>query len=83
MFMDLRIKEICNNKNITMKQLADNLGIAATSLSRSLNNNPTLETLEKIANALNVPISSLFADSVQNSLNCPECGVKLKLVKYE
>lgn len=30
------------------------------SLSRAINGNPTLETLEKIANALGVPISELF-----------------------
>jgi transcriptional regulator with XRE-family HTH domain len=32
------------------------------SLSRSLNGNPTLETLEKIAKALDVSIKSLFND---------------------
>ena len=79
--MDLRIKEICNSKNITMKQLADNLGIAATSLSRSLNNNPTLETLEKIAVALNVSVSELFEQPVTDIINCPYCCGKIKVSK--
>lgn len=56
----LRIKEIMQKKGITQKKLAEDIGIAEISLSRSLRGNPTLETLEKIATALNVPISALF-----------------------
>ena len=81
--MNLRIKEICKAKGVTITQLATDLNIKQESLSRAINGNPTVETLEKIAVALGVPISALFSDSVQTSLNCPECGVKLKLVKDE
>lgn len=35
-------------------------GVAEISLSRSLRGNPTLDTLERIATALNVPITELF-----------------------
>jgi transcriptional regulator with XRE-family HTH domain len=72
--MDFRIKEICNTKDITMKELADHLGIAATSLSRSLNNNPTIETLEKIAQALDVPIIELFEASKEGFTALIDCN---------
>lgn len=79
--MDIRIKDILKEKGLTMKDLSDNLGIAATSLSRSLNNNPTYDTLKKIADALNVPISDLFEQPKQNIITCPHCNGKIKIEK--
>ena len=58
--MKLRIKELCKEKSITIGELSDKMQIARESLSRTINGNPTLETLEKIATALDVPISNLF-----------------------
>ena len=58
--MTLRIREICKVKGIDMADLAGILGITPNTLSRNINGNPTLETLEKIANALNVKITELF-----------------------
>lgn len=81
--MDLRIKDICNQKGITMKQLAESMGIAATSLSRSLNNNPTIDTLQKIADALGVHLVELFEQPANNDLSCPKCGAKLRLTVEE
>ena len=81
--MDLRIKDICTQKGITMKQLAESMGIAATSLSRSLNNNPTIDTLQKIADALGVHLVELFQQPTNDALLCPKCGAKLKLTVEE
>lgn len=58
--MNLRVKEICKAKNITIGELADKMNMARESLSRAINGNPTLDTLEKIAAALNVNVSELF-----------------------
>ena len=57
----LRVKEICKEKGITQKQLAEQIGVTEISLSRSINTNPTLATMENIANALNVDVVELFA----------------------
>lgn len=62
----LRIKEIMQEKGITQKKLAEDIGVAEISLSRSLRGNPTLETLERIATALNVPITELFSTDKQD-----------------
>lgn len=58
--MSLRIKEICKQKNTSISELAVKIGIKQESLSRAINGNPQLETLEKIANALEVHTSELF-----------------------
>ena len=59
----MRIKDVCKEKGITVSQLAEKMGIKQESLSRAINGTPTLETLEKIANALEVDIAELFVSS--------------------
>lgn len=61
--MSLRIKEICKFQNITLGDLADKMDIKRESLSRAINGKPNLETLEKIAGALNVEVWELFTTS--------------------
>ena len=58
--MNLRIKEIIKNKGLTMQEFADKLGIARVNLTKTINGNPTVETLQKIADALNVDFIELF-----------------------
>lgn len=53
---------LCRERKWTRRDLAKKMGIMEASLSRSLKGNPTLETLEKIAKALDVSIKSLFDD---------------------
>ena len=81
--MSLRVKEVCKEKGVTITQLAEMLGIKQESLSRAINGNPTLDTLQKIATSLNVPVSALF-DEVQpndNTIKCPNCGTELEVKK--
>lgn len=80
-FMGLRIKEILKEKGQTQKDLAQRMGVAEISLSRSINGNPNLETLQKIADALEVEISELFAPKETDTIICPKCGSKFQLVK--
>lgn len=79
--MELRVKEITKSKGLTMKQLSEKLGVTRDTLTRNVNGNPTIETLSKIATALEVPIWQLFAspEEVQLpsnalSIKCPHCG---------
>lgn len=65
---NLRVKEILKERGLTQKQLADMIDIAEISLSRSINGNPTLDTLQKIASALDVDIIELFTHTT-NSTN--------------
>lgn len=70
--MELRIKEIIKEKGYTIKSLSEKMNINRVNLSNMINGNPTVETLEKIADALNVPITELFSKGV--SVTCPHCG---------
>ena len=58
--MALRIKEICKEKQITMKEIAVKLGINPITLSQSLNGNPTLSRLQEVADILGVSVPELF-----------------------
>ena len=60
--VNLRIKDICAQKGITQKNLFEMIEVSTTSLSRIITGEqkPSLDTLEKVAVALNVPISALF-----------------------
>lgn len=61
-----RVKEICADKGIQLKELAAIMDVKPESLSRTLNGNPQLSSLENIAKALNVGVADLFADKTEN-----------------
>lgn len=56
----LRIKEILKQKGVTQDDLAFKMGVSRTALNRSINGNPTLETISKIATVLDVDVRALF-----------------------
>ena len=58
--MDLRVKEICREKRISLTGLADRMNISKGALSEAINGNPTVNTLQKIADALGVSLVELF-----------------------
>jgi len=70
--MDLRIKEIMNERNVTSAWLAEQVGISKVAV------------LLRIANVLNVSITELIGEEKgENSITCPHCGKKIKLEKGE
>ena len=56
--MILKIKELCADKGITQKELAERVGITEVAISTM--KNPTKDTLEKIATGLGVEVGDLF-----------------------
>lgn len=58
--LSLSVRMLCRKQGITMRQLAEKMQIAPESLSRAINGNPTLSTIQSIAHNLNVEVSSLF-----------------------
>lgn len=77
-----RIKELCQSKGFTQKELADKMGISDISLNKTLRGDyPQLQSLERIANALDIDISELF---VRNTPDSDVNGyVKVKGTLYE
>lgn len=81
--MNFRIKELCKEKGLLFKELAQQLGITDVALRQSLQGNPTIGTLEKVAAALDVEVSELFAPRPTHVVTCPHCGRPIKVEKAE
>lgn len=79
--MELRIKEVLKEKGVLHKELAERLGVTDIALRASLKGNPTIGTLEKVADALGVPFAELFAPQPSDAVRCPHCGGVLHIVK--
>ena len=83
--MYLRIKDVLKEQNVTAKELAERVGISSENMTNIINekSRPSFDTLVKISEAINVPLSELFSDSQKTSFVCPNCGAKLELKKVE
>ena len=79
--MELKVTECCKRRGITLQELAEKLGVARSTLANTLaKKNPTLDTLEKIARALDVKVSDLIVEEQdKNSITCPKCGARFRL----
>ena len=64
--MRLRIEEIMAEKGLRKAEVARKAGLVQTNLNKAINENgnPTIETLERIANALEVEVYELFTDEL-------------------
>ena len=83
--IQLRIKELCKEKGITLNQLAEKIGISQPSISgiATGKQKPAFDTLEKMADALEVTPAELFAPQPTNAITCPHCGKLIKVEKGE
>lgn len=81
----IRLKEICKEKGTTLNDLSAVVGISRVSLSgiATGKQKPSLDTLEKLADALGVSIGELFAAKPSNTIVCPKCGAALEVVVRE
>lgn len=87
--MQTRIKEIMIEKEVSSVSLAETIGVSKVTISNLINNKtmPSVDTLDKIAYALDVPIWQLFAspEEVQeceaNIITCPHCGGKIQCIE--
>lgn len=77
--MELRVKQICKEKGILFKDLAAAVGVHDVTLRSSLQGNPTIGTLEKVAGALGVSVPELFAPQPTNTITCPKSGTVLEV----
>ena len=63
MYMDIRLKELCQLRGITQKELASKLEVTEMTLSRASKGNTSMQLIEKIAETLNVEVWELFAEA--------------------
>ena len=82
--MKVRLKEVLSEKGVTSAELAGRVGVSKATVSNLINNKtmPSLDTLEKIADALGVEMWELFTEKPtsnepnSNTLVCPKCGAE-------
>lgn len=76
-----RIKELIKEKGFTISQVAEIVETTQPHLSNLINNKatPSVEMLQRIAEALNVHISELFEQPDSNVFRCPNCGAVLEV----
>lgn len=77
-----RIKDILKEKNMSVNELADILGISRQALSKQIQGKMLVETAQKIATALDVPLWQLFAPPSEVAdkalvIKCPNCGQEI------
>jgi transcriptional regulator with XRE-family HTH domain len=79
----MRVKELLKERGITAKELAAMLEMTETGLSIAIsdNGNPPLKRLQRIAAALDVPITDLFEQPAKDEIHCPQCGARFKRIK--
>ena len=75
------IKKVIKERGYTIEDVAKKMGISRVTLSQNMSRNPTVGTLERIANAINCNVSEFFTDErdVPNTIICPHCGEKIVL----
>ena len=56
----LKVKQIAKEKGLTMTKVAELMKVHPVNLSTTLNGNPTLTTLCKVAEVLGVEVADLF-----------------------
>jgi transcriptional regulator with XRE-family HTH domain len=81
--MNLRIKELLKERGIAVKDLATMIELTPPSVSNLINgkSKPSIGTFERIASALNVPVSDLFEQPAGDTITCPKCGTKFRMEK--
>lgn len=80
--MALRIKEILDTKGISVIELANRLGVTRGACYSYINGNPTVDCLEKIANAINCDVRDFFTGKDEN-IPSIEHIIKIDGVEYK
>lgn len=85
----MRIKEILKERDMTQQQFADMMGITRSALTQQLSGKPSLSTIERMAEALEVEVWELFKSKTEivdeileekkNTITCPKCGARFEL----
>jgi transcriptional regulator with XRE-family HTH domain len=75
------IKSIIKQKGFTMEEVAERMGVSRVTLSQTLSGNPTMSTLQRIADALGCKVGEFFLDELEekNFIVCPKCGARFEL----
>lgn len=81
--LQLRIKELCKEREITLNELAKQIGVTQPSISGLATGKlkPSLDTIEKLCEALDVEVGELFVPRNKDEIICPKCGSRFKIIE--
>lgn len=85
----MNIKAVIKQRGYTIERIANEWEskngkpITKGALSQSINNNPTVETLQKIANVIGCNVGDFFTDELANTFTCSKCGTKYLIIEEE
>lgn len=82
------VKSVIRKKGYTFEQVAEKMGITRITLTQNLGRNPTINTLQRVADAIGCKVGDFFVDDVSedegsNTIVCPKCGAKFGFVEKE
>lgn len=73
-----QVRKQAQLKGLMLQEIANKLGIAASNLSMMLHGNPTIGTLQKIADVIGCDVKDFFCDD-DCYIVCPHCGDKISI----
>ncbi|MDR1913880.1 MAG: helix-turn-helix transcriptional regulator [Clostridiales bacterium] len=79
----LYIDNILKDKKLSKTEVAKRMGLSRESLYRILTCNPTLDNLQKLANALEVSISELFEKKEEVSVYVEYKGERKRITEKD
>ena len=82
-FKAMDIKRSIKANGLTVKEVAERMGITPVGLSQHINGNPSVEVLERIAAAIGCNVGDFFAPQPTNMITCPKCGTVLEVKEWE
>lgn len=80
----MEVKTVIKQKGFTMEAVAKKMGITRVTLAQNLSRNPTVGTLQKIADVIGCKVGDFFIDDMdikedENTIICPHCRKKIKI----
>lgn len=75
------VKSIIKQRGYTIEQVAQKMGVTRVTLTQNLSRNPTMNTLQRVADTIGCKVGEFFLDEIKtesdNTITCPRCGLKL------
>jgi len=83
------VKSVIKQKGYTIEQVAEKMGVTRVTLTQNLSRNPTMNTLQRVADAVGCKVGEFFLDELDikdgKYIPCPHCRkpIDVSLLKAE
>lgn len=75
------VKSVIKAHGMTLKEVAERLGINRVTLSQNLSHPMSVSSLQRIADVLGCKVGDFFRDEIEpeREITCPHCGKAITL----